>query len=418
MLPSQLLTLAGGRVTASEVLNIAQSAPVRARFSFSDDDLEGITRWVRQSNIRWGFDQQHRRPFGVDFVHNTWRFGIDRVLAGVAMSDDSHAWIDATLPLDDVGSNRVELAGQLAEYVDRLQRAVDSLTGARPLREWLAALTDGVDIADPHRGSTRGRPASCSASSPTCCARPVRAPTPCMRLPDIRALLRSQLAGRPTRANFRTGTLTVCTMVPMRSVPHRVVCLVGLDDGVFPRLGVVDGDDVLARNPMTGERDVRSEDRQLLLDAIGAATENLVITYTGANEYSGQRRPPAVPLAELLDTLDRTTIEKVRVTHRRRTSFAAVRHSQCRTRKAGARRAVQLRSDRAAGARIAAGERAEQPKFISGPLPPPPADDVVLADLVAFFKDPVKGFFRALEYTLPWDVDGVAGCHAGRYQRA
>ena len=62
-------------------------------------------------------------------------------------------------------------------------------------------------------------------------------------------------------------------MVPMRSVPHRVVCLVGLDDGVFPRLGVVDGDDVLARDPMTGERDIRSEDRQLLLDAIGAATE-------------------------------------------------------------------------------------------------------------------------------------------------
>ena len=59
---------------------------------------------------------------------------------------------------------------------------------------------------------------------------------------------------------------TVCTMVPMRAVPHRVVCLVGLDDGVFPRSGVVDGDDVLARDPLTGERDPRSEDRQLLLE--------------------------------------------------------------------------------------------------------------------------------------------------------
>ena len=133
-----------------------------------------------------------------------------------------------------------------------------------------------------------------------------------LRLPDIRALLDRHLAGRPTRANFRTGTLTVCTMVPMRSVPHRVVCLVGLDDGVFPRLGVVDGDDALAREPRTGERDIRSEDRQLLLDAIGAATEKLVITYTGANEYSGQRKPPAVPLVELLDTLDITTPAKVR----------------------------------------------------------------------------------------------------------
>src|SRR6185437_436793 len=133
-----------------------------------------------------------------------------------------------------------------------------------------------------------------------------------LRLSDVRALLQRHLAGRPTRANFRTGTLTVCTMVPMRSVPHRVVCLVGLDDGVFPRTGVVDGDDVLARRPRTGERDIRSEDRQLLLDAICAATDHLVITYTGANEYSGQSKPPAVPLAELLDILDMTTPEPVR----------------------------------------------------------------------------------------------------------
>ena len=77
----------------------------------------------------------------------------------------------------------------------------------------------------------------------------------------------------------------------MRSVPHRVVCLVGLDDGVFPRAGTVDGDDVLGRRPLTGERDARSEDRQLLLDALLAATEHVVITYTGANEQSGA--PPA-----------------------------------------------------------------------------------------------------------------------------
>ena len=84
-------------------------------------------------------------------------------------------------------------------------------------------------------------------------------------------------------------------MVPMRSVPHRVVCLVGLDDGVFPRVSTVDGDDVLARRPRTGERDLRSEDLQLFLDAIAAATDKLVITYTGHGEHTGAARPPAVP---------------------------------------------------------------------------------------------------------------------------
>ncbi|MFP1152849.1 exodeoxyribonuclease V subunit gamma [Mycobacterium sherrisii] len=404
---AQLLALAGGRATSTEVLNLAQAAPVRARFEFTDDDLEDITRWVRQANIRWGFNQELRKPFGVDFVQNTWRFGIDRVLAGVAMSDDSHAWIDTTLPLDDVGSNRVELAGQLAEYVDRLQRVVESLTGARPLRDWLTVLADGIAllarVGDDDLWQTSQLEREFGDILRTAGPRADTA----MRLPDIRALLERHLAGRPTRANFRTGTLTVCTMVPMRSVPHRVVCLIGLDDGAFPRLGVVDGDDVLARAPMTGERDIRSEDRQLLLDAIGAATEKLVITYTGANEYSGQERPPAVPLAELLDTLDITTPSKVR-------DHVVVKHP---LQPFDTRNVVPgtLIPDqpftfdptvlRAAHAR--AGDRFERPPFISGPLSAPPSGDVVLADLVGFFRDPVKGFFRALDYTLPWEVEGV-----------
>jgi exodeoxyribonuclease V gamma subunit len=408
---SQLLMLAGSRVTASEVLNLAQAAPVRARFGFDDDDLEGITRWVRQSNIRWGFDQEHRAPFGVDFVHNTWQFGTDRVLAGVAMSETSHAWIDSTLPLDDVGSNRVELAGQFAEYIDRLRRVVDSLTGAKPLREWLAALADGIGLVTRIDDSPASQDAWQSNQVQREFAGILRTAGPraetLLRLSDVRALLQRHLAGRPTRANFRTGTLTVCTMVPMRSVPHRVVCLVGLDDGVFPRIGVVDGDDVLARRPMTGERDIRSEDRQLLLDAICAATDNLVITYTGANEYSGQRRPPAVPLAELLDAVDLTTTEKVR-------SRVVVEHplQPFDIRNVERGRLVpgtpfSFDSTVLRAAQTAAGERAEQPKFISGPLPARDPDDVVLADLVAFFRDPVKGFFRALDYTLPWDVDSV-----------
>ena len=129
---------------------------------------------------------------------------------------------------------------------------------------------------------------------------------PELRLADVRTLLEQRTEPRPTRANFRTGHLTVSTLVPMRSVPHRVVCLVGLDDGVFPRSTVTDGDDVLARDPLTGERDPRSEDRQLLLDAVVSARETLVVTYTGANEHSGQPRPPAVPLGELLDAVERT----------------------------------------------------------------------------------------------------------------
>ncbi|MFN6551452.1 exodeoxyribonuclease V subunit gamma [Mycolicibacterium septicum] len=400
---ASVLTLAGGRATASEVLNLAESDPVRARFGFTDDDLEAITAWVREANIRWGFDQEHRSPYGVEFLHNTWRFGIDRVLAGVAMSDDSHAWLGTTLPLDDVSSNRVELAGRFADFVDKLRQAVDQLSGVRPLGEWLSALSTGIEAlaysdedwtaAQVQREFTEITDAAGAPATP-------------MRLSDVRALLDRHLAGRPTRANFRTGTLTVCTMVPMRSVPHRVVCLVGLDDGIFPRLGAVDGDDALARDPRTGERDIRSEDRQLLLDAIGAATQTLVVTYTGANEYSGQARPPAVPLAELLDTLTITAEQPVDVL-----TAHPLQPFDIRNVTPGALLpAGPFTFDPTVltAAQASAGQRADRPPFFAHPLPAPPTGDVALEDLVTFFKDPVKGFFRALEYTLPWDVDGVS----------
>ncbi|OBG45150.1 exodeoxyribonuclease V subunit gamma [Mycobacterium alsense] len=403
---AELLAIADTRATASQVLNLAQAEPVRARFGFTDDDLDAITEWVRSANIRWGFDPEYRRPYGLDnIVHNTWRFGLDRILAGVAMSDDSQAWLGTALPLDDVGSNRVELAGRLADYVGRLQSTVESLSGTKSLVDWLDALAVGIGALT--HSHDAWETAQLQREFAEIVARAgARASAP-LRLPDVRALLSSQLAGRPTRANFRTGTLTACTMVPMRSVPHRVVCLVGLDDGVFPRLDVPDGDDALARAPMTGERDIRSEDRQLLLDAVCAAGETLVITYTGNDEHTGHPRPPAVPLAEVLDALDQTTETPVRGHVLTQHPLQPFDRKNVTPGTLAPGQAFTFDPAALAAAQAATGERCAPTAFITGALPTPPLGDVSLADLLDFFKDPVKGFFRALDCTLPWDVDGI-----------
>jgi exodeoxyribonuclease V gamma subunit len=410
---AQLLDLAGSRTTASAVLDLAQSPPVRRRFGFVDDDLDALAAWVRESGVRWGFDAEHRESFGVRYLQNTWRFGIDRVLTGVAMSDDSQAWLGTALPLDDVGSNRVELAGRFAEFVDRLVAATDALTGSRPLTAWLSGLVDGVlaltrvERADQWQlGQMQRELARIEVDAG-------RRDSSTLRLTDVRAMLQDHLQGRPTRANFRAGSLTVCTMVPMRSVPHRVVCLLGLDDGIFPRQRAVDGDDVLARDPVTGERDIRSEDRQLLLDAIGAATECLVVTYTGADPHSGQDRPPAVPLGELLDALDRTTETPVRDAIVVKHPLQAYDVRNVAPGRLGVPTPFTFDRQMLDAATAATGPRSAPPPFLVAPLAGPAHrgtgdPDLALDDLVRFFKDPVKGFFRALDLTLPWDVEAVS----------
>jgi exodeoxyribonuclease V gamma subunit len=302
-----LLRLADGRVTASEVLDLAASAPVRRRFRFSDDDVDRLRQWAVEAGVHWGEDGERRARFGIDghVRQGTWDAALDRLLLGAAMADEDARFVGPALPLDDVGSTDVDLAGRLAELVARLTETLRALDGVHPLAHWLDALdraltllaeappTEAWQIGSARRvlGDVRAAGAAHGGVA--------------LRLADVRALLDDRLAGRPTRAGFRTGALTVCSLEPMRSVPHRVVCLLGLDDGVFPRTAAPAGDDLLARHPEIGERDARSEDRQIFLDAVAAAGDHLVVVHTGADERTGAARPPAVPVAELLDALDR-----------------------------------------------------------------------------------------------------------------
>jgi exodeoxyribonuclease V gamma subunit len=403
---SRLLDLADGRAEATRVLDLLATDPVRRRFGFSVKDLETMTTWVTSAGVRWAWDQSGRDRFGLaDFPQNTWRFGLDRVLAGVAMSDDSGLWIGPTLPLDDVSTTDISLAGRLAEAVDRLQALTGRLSGVHEVGEWLDLLRDAMEqLADVPRGeewqfaqahrelAALGREASTGSALE-------------LRLPDVRALLHKQLAGRPTRANFRTGTLTVCTMTPMRSVPHRVVCLLGLDDGVFPRGGAIDGDDVMARLPRVGERDVRSEDRQLFLDAIMSASQRLVITYTGFNESTGQSRPPSVPLREFLDVVEHTAGADIVQEHRSQ----AFHPDYLVPGRIHERAPFSFDPDAASAARAAAGER-RRPTVLAALEPGPVADpgDVDLRDLVDVVTSPVRGFLRRrLQIDLPREADEV-----------
>ena len=297
---TRLLELAGGRITASDVLHVAAAEPVRRRFGLTADDLERIATWVDQAAIRWGLDGEHRAHFALaDELANTWRFGLDRLLVGVtraAQDDRSYAW---SLPIDDVDSGSIDLVGTVVELVDRLAAFREAIEVASTVSDWVSALGAALRTLTEIPLTDAWQRAELDRELATVLDRSGGD----LRLShsDLRSLMAHRLGGRPTRANFRTGSLTVCTMVPMRSVPHRVIALLGLDDGVFPRSGNPDGDDVLARRPMTGERDARSEDRQLLLDAILAAQETLIITYTGFDPRTGASRPPAVPLGELID---------------------------------------------------------------------------------------------------------------------
>jgi exodeoxyribonuclease V gamma subunit len=391
-----LLDLAGERVTASQVLDFAGREPVRRRFRLDDDDLSLVQRWVAQSGIRWGLDAAHREPFKLSALEaGTWRFGLDRLLVGVTMSEEEPRLFGEVLPLDDVASSQaVDVAGRFTELVERLGAAVDDLRAPRPVAEWAQALGEAADrltSAAPRDAWQRSQLQRILDDA----ADEAGASGTDLALSELRTLLFERLQGRPTRANFRTGHLTVCTLHPMRSVPHRVVCLLGLDDGAFPRKSPRDGDDLTLDDPHVGDRDARSEDRQLLLDALLAARERLIVTYPGNDERTNEQRPPAVPVGELLDMVDRT----VRVPGDDVRKRIVVRHplqpfdprnfteGQILPGRPWSFDAVTLD-----GARALCGDRAARAPFLGEPLADGSSELVELDALIRFVEHPVRAF--------------------------
>ncbi len=457
-----LLDLAGGRATAPQVLDFASREAVSRRFQLGEDDLSRIEEWVVRTGTRWGFDDAHRESWHLGGLGGlaTWQRGLDRLLLGVAMSAEDEPF-GGVLPLDYVPSTDIALTGRFAELVARLRTTLETLFAPRPVDAWAAALIEGterlacaahgdewqhdqlrrvlyevarqaiptVDHSEgcPERAAANGEPGA-TASPPLSLS--TRPPEALLDLAEARTLLADRLRGRPTRANFRTGDLTICTLVPMRSVPHRVVCLLGLDDGLFPRPTHQDGDDLLLAAPRVGDRDAPGEDRQLLLDALLAAKDHLVITYEGRDQRLNRKIPPSVPVAELLDVVDRTVRhpdarraarEMVTVEHPLQ-AFDPRNYMPGELRGTGPWRFDGLNLD---GARSLSGQRAQRGPFLRAPLAQLQRRTLQLRSLVQFLEFPVRAFLRERigYYTpaqaerlcdgIPLDLDALEGWALG-----
>src|SRR5579875_913961 len=423
-----LLELAAGRVSAPQVLDFASAAPVRRRFKLKDEDLARIAQWARGTGDRWGLDASHREAWKLGRLGQlaTWRLCLDRLLLGVAMAGSPEPF-EGLLALEDVSSTDIDLAGRFAELMARLHAALQQLSARQSVRAWAAALTRATEslacpteswqhdefyavLSDVALLAGPGTSVQAAGTGLSTCE--AGAGTgPLLDLAEVTYLLSERLRGRPTRANFRTGDMTACTLVPMRSVPHRVVCLLGLDGAAFPRRSGLDGDDLLAARARVGDRDAPSEDRQLLLDALLAAKDHLVLTYEGRDQRQNLPVPPAVPVAELLDTIDRTVRHPDPARPAR--EMVVVEHPlqpfdprNYTPGELGSRGPWRFDRTNLEGAIAFAGDRQPRKPFLDGPLAWQPPKTLQLSSLVRFLESPVRAFLR--ERLGLYDLSGEA----------
>ncbi len=394
---STLLELLGSRFSDAAVLEFVNLAPVRRRFDLDDQAVDAIARWVETADTRWGLDGEHRAAWGIpaDYEVGSWRAALDRLLLGVAASDDDDALVAGRVAPLGVEGGDVAVAGRLADLLARLDRLACAAGASRPLHAWCRLLREAAaelfDSAPPDRWQ-QNRLANVLSSLETAAELDGAPCTVELELADVRRLLGQHLRGTGGRPDFFRGGITVSSLTPLRNVRFRVVCLLGMDEGAFGS-GGVDGDDLVAQLPRLGDRDPRAETRQALLEAVLAAGDHLVLTRTGHSVVTNQPVPASVPVAELRDVVAATLHADVR--EQVLEDLERV-HPRQRFDERNFEPASPWSFDPVArdGAVARTRPRGERPPFLPRPLEAADPDVIDLADLREFLDHPVKHFLR------------------------
>lgn len=297
-----LLSLPDSRFVSEDVLALLDVPVLAARFDITEEGLRYLRQWVNESGIRWGIDDDNVRELELPATgQHTWRFGLTRMLLGYAMESAQGEW-QSVLPYDESSGLIAELVGHLASLLMQLNIWRRGLAQERPLEEWLPVCRDMLNAFFLPDAETEAAMTLIEQQWQAIISEGLGA-----QYGDAvpLSLLRDELALRLDQERisqrFLAGPVNICTLMPMRSIPFKVVCLLGMNDGVYPRQLPPLGFDLMSQKPKRGDRSRRDDDRYLFLEALISAQQKLYISYIGRSIQDNSERFPSVLVQELID---------------------------------------------------------------------------------------------------------------------
>ena len=297
-----LLSLPDSRFVSEDVLALLDVPVLAARFDITEEWLRYLRQWVNESGIRWGIDDDNVRELELPATgQHTWRFGLTRMLLGYAMESAQGEW-QSVLPYDESSGLIAELVGHLASLLMQLNIWRRGLAQERPLEEWLPVCRDMLNAFFLPDAETEAAMTLIEQQWQAIISEGLGA-----QYGDAvpLSLLRDELALRLDQERisqrFLAGPVNICTLMPMRSIPFKVVCLLGMNDGVYPRQLAPLGFDLMSQKPKRGDRSRRDDDRYLFLEALISAQQKLYISYIGRSIQDNSERFPSVLVQELID---------------------------------------------------------------------------------------------------------------------
>jgi len=292
-----LLQLPSSRLQASEVLALLEVGAVQRRFGLDEEALERIRAWVRETGIRWAADEAHRRQLGLpgDQGLHSWRFGLRRLFLGYVtpIDGESPLYADEVVPYLHVASGELAWAGALQELLDKLdtwRRRLDVTCPPAQWRELLLELLEDFFDAEEEAERTLLQGLRQRLDDWLQQARQGGFEGE-LSLAVVRELLETALGDPGQARGFLDAGITFSNLLPMRALPFRVICLLGMNDTDFPRSKPPLSFDLMAAAPRRGDRDRRRDDRYLFLETLVSARDCLLISYQSRDVRSDNWSP-------------------------------------------------------------------------------------------------------------------------------
>ncbi|MGY1424643.1 exodeoxyribonuclease V subunit gamma [Lysobacter sp. A289] len=313
----RLLDFPQSRITAPEVVDLLGVPEIARRFGLADADTGVLVGWLRNSRVAWALDEKFRAGLGVPAIaEHTFAWGMDRMMAGYIMGASADVEDNAVTlpdgkqlaPLAGIHGPQAALLGALDGLLVQLARLHEVGRQTLSASEWakqLEQVFDALFRIDKCDADARDAETLVRQFIRSIAGEPQQSGLdPELEFSVVRELLLERLTAAPERQRFLMGGVTFCGMVPQRAIPFRVVAVLSLNDGDFPRAGSDGGLDLMTTHRRLGDRDVRSDDRYLFLETVMSARDMLHLSYIGEGVRNGKPRNPAAPLAELLEALE------------------------------------------------------------------------------------------------------------------
>ena len=301
-----VLELCGSRFGASQVLSILESRAVQRKLGLSEADVTLIQRWVKETRIRWGMDGQSRSQLGLPaFPENTWKAGLERLLLGYAMAGQGENTFGGILPYDHVEGGEARVLGVFLEFFEQLLTQVVSLSQPQTLNAWSEMLTGLLErFFSPDEDTESDMQVIRRALKDLSDVQEMSGFDDAIDIRVIKWHLGHHLEKEGFGFGFMAGGITFCAMLPMRSIPFKIICLVGINQDAYPRQSKPLGFDLMAKHPRPGDRSRRHDDRYLFLEAVLSARETLYISYVGQSIQDNSLIPPSVLVSEFMDYIE------------------------------------------------------------------------------------------------------------------